>query len=239
MFNSGLFIGTIRHRRFLPIKHDFRYDFFMPLLDLDEISKLEQETKGFSLKKWALASFYFADYFDGRQNVKEAALDKIFELTGEKISGKVLALCQLRYFGFYFSPVNFYYIYDENENWRYLLAEVSNTPWNERHYYAVPAKQDWQHQKAFHVSPFNPINQRYNWKLRPLSNKVFIHLAVDSNNSEFDATLALSKHKFESKKLNTLLLKTPIMGLKMLVSIYWQALKLWLKGANFYSHPQN
>lgn len=239
VLNSGLFIGKVRHRRFTPVKHQFLYSLFMAAIDLDEVDTLAKGVAGFSRKKWGLACFYHQDYLDGRRNTKQAAQAKLQELTGEQLSGKVVALCQLRYLGLYFSPVNFYYLYDEQGEWRYLLAEVSNTPWNERHYYAVPSEQHWQQQKAFHVSPFNPIAQQYSWKVKPLTDKAFVHLSVARKAREFDATLVLEKRPFSSKTLSLLLAKTPIMTVKVVFLIYWQALKLWIKGAPFYSHPKH
>lgn len=234
---SGLFVGTVRHRRFTPVEHAFSYPMFMPLIDLDELDTLTTKVKGFTTRKWGVAAFYRPDYMQGRTDTAKAVQDKIFELTGERISGKVKALCHLRYFGIYFSPVNFYYLYDVQGNWRYILAEVSNTPWNERHYYAVPAGKQWENDKAFHVSPFNPIEQKYVWKLRALGNTAFVHLETHREVREFDATLALSRKPFTSKELIKLITKTPVMTVKVVASIYWQALKLWLKGAPFYGHP--
>lgn len=235
--NSGLYVGQVRHRRFSPIKHTFNYTVFMPVIDLDELSLLASQVKGFRLGKWGLAAFDHRDYLNGQADTKSACIDKVQELTGERIEGKVYALCQLRYLGVYFSPANFYYLYDQAYNWRYLLAEVSNTPWGERHYYAVPAGQRYEHDKAFHVSPFNPIKQRYHWRLRPLGTRVHLHLEAHRQQKEFDATLGLQRRPFTSKTLSKLLIRTPMETVKVVIGIYWQALKLWIKGAPFYPHP--
>ncbi|WP_028022568.1 DUF1365 domain-containing protein [Enterovibrio calviensis] len=234
---SGLYVGSVRHRRFTPVEHRFTYPMFMPLIDLDEVESLAKNVRGFSLRKWGVATFHRPDYLQGRTDTKQAVQDKVFELTGERHNGKVLALCHLRYFGVYFSPVNFYYLYDEDGNWRYMLAEVSNTPWNQRHYYAIPAGKNWENDKAFHVSPFNPIEQKYVWKLRPLNKTAFIHLETHRDDREFDATLAMTKKPFSSAELTKLIVKTPVMTVKVVASIYWQALKLWIKGAPLYNHP--
>lgn len=234
---SGLYVGQVRHRRFTPIKHAFNYPVFMPLIDLDELSTLAARVRGFRLGKWGFAAFHHADYFAGESDTKAACLDKLYALTGERITGKVYALCQLRYLGVYFSPVNLYYIYDTDNQWRYVLAEVSNTPWGEKHFYAIPAGKRWQHDKAFHVSPFNPIEQRYHWRLKPLGERVHVHLEAHRNDREFDATLGMKRRPFTTQTLNKLLIRTPIETVKVLIGIYWQALKLWIKGAPFYPHP--
>ncbi|KUI99902.1 DUF1365 domain-containing protein [Vibrio sp. MEBiC08052] len=240
---SALMVGHVRHRRFTPVTHSIRASLFMPCIDLDEWPILRQQVWGLGERWWHWARFHRADYL-GEGDLKTAVQDKVLQLTGEQVRGKVFAVVHLRYFGLYFSPVNFYYLYDQQGTWRYLLAEVSNTPWNERHYYAVPAErgaqgENWIHDKAFHVSPFNPVEQQYQWKLKPLSDALMVHLACHRETKEFDATLALKAQPFTSKSLLKLLIRTPIMTVKVLTGIYWHALKLWLKGAPFYSHPKS
>lgn len=237
--NSALLVGMVRHRRFTPVKHSLSYPLFMPCLDLDEIPQLEKSVWGFGSSWWHWARFKRNDYL-GDGDLKQAVFDKVCELTGEKISGRVEAVVHLRYLGIYFSPVNFYYVYDEEGRWRYLLAEVSNTPWNERHYYALDANDEstWRHNKGFHVSPFNPIAQEYQWKLKPLERLLSIHLECHRESKEFDATLKMHKYPFSSKVLVKHLISTPVMAVKVTTGIYWHALKLWAKGAPFYSHPK-
>ncbi|KOO05391.1 DUF1365 domain-containing protein [Vibrio nereis] len=240
---SALLIGDIRHRRFTPVRHALKYTLFMPCIDLDELEQLQSNLWCFGTRWWHWARFKRADYL-GEGDLKQAVLDKVCDLTGERITGTVKAVIHLRYLGIYFSPVNFYYVYDLDGTWKYLLAEVSNTPWNERHYYAIPAsdntqnKSAWSHPKAFHVSPFNPIEQQYVWKLKPLAKRLFIHLECHREQKEFDATLMMNKHPLTSQALLTQLIYVPVMAIKVTTGIYWHALKLWLKGAPFYSHPK-
>ncbi len=241
--NSRLMVGWVQHRRFSPVHHKLNYPLFMASIDLDELEQLEQKVWGFGFKWWHWARFHRADYL-GEGCLKTALQNKVHELTGTRLTGKVTAVCHLRYLGIYFSPVNFYYLYDESEEWKYLLAEVSNTPWNERHYYAVPShpginNKAWTHEKAFHVSPFNPISQQYVWRLKPLEQRLFVHLACHRQKKEFDASLSMKAQQFSSKNLLKLLIKTPLMAVKVTVGIYWHALKLWIKGAPFYSHPKS
>jgi DUF1365 family protein len=163
---SHLFVGYVRHRRFTPIEHGLNYHLFMPCLDLDDLDELQNSVWGFGQQWWHWARFKRQDYL-GDGDLKQAVLDKVYQLSGQRIEGTVKAVIHLRYFGIYFSPVNFYYVYDQDTRWCYLLAEVSNTPWNERHYYLLDANDtaSWKHNKAFHVSPFNPIEQQYHWKI--------------------------------------------------------------------------
>jgi DUF1365 family protein len=246
----------------------------MACIDLDEIDDLTKNVWGFGYRWWHWARFKRSDYVggsidegideskdskvNGSHSVKGAVQQKVFELTGECFTGRVEMVCHLRYLGLYFSPVNFYYVYDDTDNWRYLLAEVSNTPWNERHYYAVKSdagdnEENWRHQKAFHVSPFNPVNQRYHWKLKPLTEKLMVHLechkpiAIESGqsarehesklNKVFDATLKMRAQPMTSKNLVWQLIKMPVLTVKVVIGIYWHAFKLWKKGVPLYSHP--
>ncbi len=241
--NSSLFVGDVRHRRFTPKRHELKYSLFMPCIDLDEWSQLSQQVWGLGEKWWHWARYRREDYV-GQGDLKRSVQNKVFELTGNRIEGKVLAVVHLRYLGIYFSPVNLYYLYDSDGIWRYLLAEVSNTPWNERHYYAIPAEkgnegEDWQHDKAFHVSPFNPIDQQYHWRLKPISDSLMVHLECHREGKVFDATMAMKAKTFTSSNLLWLLLKTPVMAVKVTLGIYWHALKLWMKGVPIYDHPHN
>lgn len=265
--NSGLYSGDVRHRRFTPVLHRFRYSMFMVYLDVDEIDDLCDKVTVFGRAWFHFARFRRQDYIDGVDNINQAVEDKIYALTGERIHGKVSMLCHLRYGGLYFSPLNVYYIFDEQGVWQYVLAEVSNTPWNQRHYYAIPAKQYWQEKyfmddKAFHVSPFNPMDQKYVWQLSLPDGNINIHLEVhdkkdsvrrgvknkdneNSNHNEplttkvFDATLTMRKQPLTTKVLLRHLLITPMMTIKVVVGIYWQAAKLWRKGAPIYDHPNH
>ncbi|STR62183.1 plasmid partition ParA protein [Klebsiella michiganensis] len=132
--NSCLYQGVLRHRRLQPKAHHFRYRIFMAWLDLDELDRLGEA--GIRRNRFAAASFYDADYPLGTP-LKAQVLNRLESLTGARPDGRVMLLTQLRYLGFHFNPVNFYYCYDGAGTLRWVLAEVRNTPWNERHYYAV------------------------------------------------------------------------------------------------------
>jgi DUF1365 family protein len=256
---SGLYQGRVRHRRFSPIEHQLNYPISMWALDLDKLSQLEQSVTGFGFSRWHWARFKRSDYC-GEGDLKTALIDKVVELASAQSSssicsepmtklalqlhqGKVVALVHLRYLGLYFSPVNFYYFYDAQGDWRYLLAEVSNTPWHEKHYYLIPTQAEgnlrhWQQQKAFHVSPFNPMDQEYQWCVRPLGERASIYLACHRIDKEFDASLQMRRQPLNSQSLRRFAFASPMPTISLLFGIYWQAFKLWRKGAVFYSHPK-
>ncbi|GAB3521524.1 DUF1365 domain-containing protein [Photobacterium alginatilyticum] len=248
--NSGLYVGTVRHRRFTPVEHSFSYPMFMSLIDLDELEELQKTVKGFGKSVLNFARFRTQDFMNAPnteqqvtdndiQSLKQAVVAKVESLTGERVKGRVMMLCQLRYAGVYFSPLNMYYLYDEQDNWRWVLAEVSNTPWNERHYYAVPAGSSYHNPKAFHVSPFNPMSQEYHWRLKAPEKQLVVHLDIrssDGGQNIMDATMVMKRRPFTTKVLWQLITATPVQAIKIVIGIYWQALRLWLKGAPFYNH---
>ncbi|MFI8417592.1 DUF1365 domain-containing protein [Serratia sp. NPDC078593] len=232
--NSCLYHGVLRHRRWQPRVHHFRYHLFMVYLDLDELTTLDQV--GIRHNRFAAASFYDSDYPLGTP-LKQQALARLETLTGERPAGKVMLLTQLRYLGFHFNPVNFYYFFDQQDVLRWVLFEVRNTPWNERHYYAVDAQEKRPTEKAFHVSPFNPMDMVYHWRFRCPGKTLHMHIENHQAEKVFDATLMLVRQPLTRPVLKRMLRKIPFMTLKTVVAIYWQALLLWLKRVPIHHHP--
>lgn len=183
--NSCLYQGVLRHRRLQPKAHHFVYRLFMAWLDLDELDKLPEA--GIRRNRLAAAAWYDADYPLGAP-LKALVLNRLESLTGCRPAGRVMLLTQLRYFGFHFNPVNFYYCYDEADTLRWVLAEVRNTPWNERHYYAVDGQQARPLEKAFHVSPFNPMDMVYHWRFNAPGKTLHMHIENHQASKVFDAT---------------------------------------------------
>lgn len=248
----------------------------MTYLELDSLDLLLEQKWWFGTRPWCWVRFRFQDYLNGDnvtypttgKELKQAVLVKLTQLTGMDMSAitRVNMLGHLRYGGLYFSPLNLYYCFNEHNELSWVLAEVSNTPWNQRHYYALPilTKSEGdksqksqrftvEHLKAFHVSPFNPMEQRYSWLLNQPQTVLSVHLETltltdDKHQTSrylnscpeqtgaikvFDATMKLKYQPFTGHRLGKQLILTPIMTIKVIIGIYWQALKLWIKKAPF------
>lgn len=236
--NSALYVGTIAHKRYQPKTHAFSYPFFMYFLDLDDLDNLPDLGRWFSVRRWALNRFERSDYY-GESSVPLclAIKRRMRELTGKPVTGKVYGLMNLRTLGLYFSPVNFYYGFDEDEQFTHFLAEVSNIPWNERHQYAhyVANRQlSAENQKTFKVSPFNPVDQQYSWNITSPGDSLGVSLGVsDERGKIFQASLKLNKYPLSLSIVRRRLLRKPVMTVFLVASIYWQALKLFIKGVPY------
>lgn len=233
--NHALYVGRVAHRRLQPKIHSFSYPLFMWLFDLDELEQVPEVGRWFSANRPALSRLVRSDYLgDPQQPLAESVRQRLAKLTGRPVTGRILGLMHLRTLGLYFSPVNFYYGFDKGGRCSHFLAEVSNIPWGEHHHYGHYFEGDNlrpEHPKAFHVSPFNPDDQYYRWTITPPNEKLSVTIDVSDQRGEiFSATLDLARRPFEPAEIRRQLLRIPVMTAYVVAGIYYQALRLYLKG---------
>lgn len=224
--------------------HEFDYRVFMMYLDLDELDEVFRGRWLWSTGRPNLAWWRRADYFGpSSRPVDECVRDAVEEAGLPRPSGPVRMLTHLRYFGYVQNPVTFYYCFDSDGTTpAAVLAEITNTPWGERHAYVLP----WDDRtlsghfpKAFHVSPFMPMDVDYVWRFNRPEGALTVHMEnVAAGERVFDATLSLRRRELSAGTLARALSTHPWMTARVALGIYGQAARLWLKRTPFHSHPE-
>ena len=246
--HSCLYQGRVKHRRFAPRPHAFSYGMFYLYLDLDELDQVFRHRWLWSTTRPTLAWFRRGDHLGPKEvPLKQAVADVVEQHQGHRPQGPIRLLTHLRYFGYVFNPVSFYYCFDARDTHvETIIAEVNNTPWGERHIYVLPlqpADTQARHArfklgKEFHVSPFMPMAIDYDWIFSAPQQHLGVHMKnYHKGEKIFDATMALQRKPINAMNCARVLLRYPFMTLKIISTIYWQALKLLLKGTPVYNHP--
>jgi len=243
---SAIYTGKVRHRRFAPTQHAFTYRLHMAYFDLGELEAVAKRHPLWSVEKNNVISLRRKDHFGApERSLSECVRDLVEKETGRRPGGRICLLTNPRYLGYVFNPVSFYYCYDKNgENVEAIVAEVSNTPWLERHCYVLQPEtggsgvMKFAFEKEFHVSPFFGMEQDYAWSLSPPGEKLTVHMEnYEEGQKVFDATMLMTRREMSRAEMSRLIFSMPPMTFKVVSAIYWNALRLWLKRTPFHSHP--
>ena len=233
--NSCIYNGIVTHTRFKPIRHNLRYKTFSLLLDLDEVEKLDKKLSIFSHNKFNIFSFYDKDHGDrDGSSLKTWVLSNLKKFNIHQNINTIKILCYPRIFGYVFNPLSIFYCYD-NTNLKAIFYEVKNT-FNEQHTYIFKVnnneKIDQKCKKKFYVSPFMDMETYYNFKLLEPNEKLSVYIKqTDTEGTVLTATQTGDKKELSLKQLILNFIKYPLMTIKIISSIHYEALLLWKKGA--------
>jgi hypothetical protein len=258
---SALYEGWVRHRRFEPVAHEFRYRLALMYLDLDELPQVLDPFPLFSARRPAPARFRREDFMgDPARPLAECARDAVEAETGNRPAGPVRLLASLRQLGHSFNPVSFYYCFEPGgERVEAVVADVNNIPWGERHAYVLargkaegPVLSD-EIEKTLHVSPLMGMDQTYAFRASEPGARLAVQIesrprahVADPDSCDrpdgttakaFDATLSLRRRELSRGLLLRTLARQPATSLQVVARIYGQALRLRLKGARYFPHP--
>ncbi|HEY1687404.1 MAG TPA: DUF1365 domain-containing protein [Solirubrobacteraceae bacterium] len=245
MSGSAIYEGTVVHRRLEVRRHEFRYRLALAYIDLDELPTL---LDGRLLRpRPGCVRFRRRDYFgDPATPLAEAVRHHVAAQTGTRPGGPIRLLTQLRSFGHCFNPVSFYYCFgSDGERLEAVLAEITNTPWGERHAYVLaPACHSRERgfggevAKQLHVSPFLGMDHRYAWRLRPPADSLAVEIESRREGElAFVAALHMKRLPLTRKSLNRMTRRYPGGTVRVLALIYSQALRLRMKGVPMHPHP--
>lgn len=242
--SSCLYTGTVMHRRFKPRAHRLNYRVFWALLDLDELPRLSDRLRLFSLEGFNLFGWHNSDHGDGSSRPLRQQVETHLAAAGIALDGGAIRLlCMPRLLGFVFNPLSIYYCYHRNGTLKALLYEVHNT-FGQRHSYLIPADAgasgplEQRCLKAFYVSPFMDMDITYHFRVQPPADRVTLVIeGADAQGPVLTASLAASRQALTDATLLRTFFSFPLMTLKVVAGIHWEAVKLWLKGLRLRPRP--
>ena len=233
--NSCIYNGEVTHTRFKPVRHFLKYKTFSLLIDLDEINLLDKSIGIFSHNKFNIFSFYDKDHGDrDGGNLKDWVISNLKKFQIKENITNIKVLCYPRILGYVFNPLSIFYCY-EKDKLVAIFYEVKNT-FNEQHTYIFKIKNNEEIiqkcRKKFYVSPFMDMETFYNFKLLNPKDKLSVFIKqTDADGTILTATQTGDKKEFSFKQLAINFIKYPLMTIKIISSIHYEALLLWKKGA--------
>jgi hypothetical protein len=241
---SGLYQGLVVHQRLRPRRHRLRYRIFQLLLDLDELDALDRRLRLFGYNRSALVSFHDRDHGPGDGRPLRPYIERELARAGLDFSGgRIQVLCMPRVLGQVFNPLTLYFCWRRGGRLEAILYEVNNT-FGQRHSYLIPVdgpagevvRQSCD--KAFYVSPLQDMAMRYDFTVRPPGPELFV--AVDSSDDAgpmLHAAFSARRSELTDGAILEAFLGAPLLMLKVMAAIHWEALRTWLKGARFRPRP--
>lgn len=246
--HSALYVGAVRHRRFEPAAHHFRYAHAMLYLDLGELDTVFEREPLVSVGRPNLAWFRRSDYLGDPSVPLDVAVGDLVETRTGRRPRAIRMLTMLRTLGYVFNPVTFYYCFDARDRLETVVAEITNTPWLERHAYVLSgapgrarsSRMRSRFPKEFHVSPFLPMDIEHDWRFTEPGKRLHVHMEdVQDGRVVLDATLALTRVPLGGRRYTNHVLRHPLATFKVTTGIYLQALRLWWKRTPLRPHPKH
>ena len=233
--NSCIYNGVVTHKRFKPVKHFLKYKTFSFFIDLDEIEKLDKNNIIFSFNRFNIFSFYNRDHGDrDGKSLKNWVMDNLIKFKISENINKIKLLCYPRIFGYVFNPLSIFYCY-QDEKLKVIFYEVKNT-FNEQHTYILKVNDSnivtQKCKKKFYVSPFMNMDTYYNFRLLNPDDKLSVSIEqTDKKDTILNAVQTGERKDFNLKQLVVNFFKYPLMTIKIISAIHFEALLLWKKGA--------
>lgn len=230
MVRSALFEGDTWHARKTPVANDFRYRVYTWLIDLDEIDQLDRDLRLLSVNRRGVCSLRDEDHVIAPN--KRAALDWLNDNGVDLTDGRIQLQTSPRVFGYTFNPISLWWCWDASDELRCVIAEVHNT-YGGRHAYLLEPDQGGRVEttKEFYVSPFYEVNGKYTMRFSPPGHSFKVHIGYDQDDKRvFDATWSGTRRPTTDRSVAKMLLKYPLVTLKVMALIHLQGIKLWFRG---------
>lgn len=231
--DSCIFTGHVMHHRLKPRQHNFRYRTFSLCLDLDELDRITT-LKWLSVNRFNLFSFFDKDHGNGQGSLREHINQLLCQRGYASASAHIKLVCYPRILGYVFNPLSVYFCYDKHHQLQVILYEVTNT-FHQRHTYLLPVNSSEKLcqsiAKQMYVSPFMPLESRYQFHIRPPQQdlRITINQFDQDEQQLFTASFSGRHQPLTDNTLGRLFLSHPLMTLKVIAGIHWEALQLWRK----------